>query len=233
MPSLRDAPHVVIPFVPRHPGTGGSGLRPEVRAFGELIGARFVDVGYAITGYWDLLADLWTSDSDFIVVEEDVLPSAELIGSMWTCSEPWCSGSYGRWSSIPKRRLIQSDSSLGCVKFGSVRRRFPDLMARASAHHPGHQFWVLDTAIFEVLQAEGSMSAHLHFPPMRHLDEDRRPGTPRPHDPWGRDRYEADLAEHELAMSDRPRRDIHPRQTPSAGTGGRAVGSVERLGGPG
>jgi hypothetical protein len=43
------------------------------------------------------VAELWTGEDDFIVLEEDVLPTEELIREISACSEPWCSGTYGRW----------------------------------------------------------------------------------------------------------------------------------------
>ena len=116
LPRLR-TPNLLIPFVPEK-------LRLEVRAFGERVGARFVDLGYggpdpeggrsdwcqtvpelattpmwttALTGYWDMLDVLWTGEDDFIVLEEDVLPTSEMIREMWACPEPWCSGTFGRW----------------------------------------------------------------------------------------------------------------------------------------
>jgi hypothetical protein len=68
---------VVIPFVAHK-------LQPGVGAVGELIGARFERMERE-TSYWDLVAELWTWEGDFIVLEEDVLQTEELINETSAC----------------------------------------------------------------------------------------------------------------------------------------------------
>ena len=192
--------NLVIPFA-------GSRLRPETREFGELVGARFIDVGYEspglgnpaavgkagagwglkvtelpggpktttdTTGYWDLLNLLWSGDDDFLVVEHDVLPTEECVRSMWACTEEWCSGTHGRWAwerSKAGAVVLRNDSYLECAKFGSIRRRVPDLMARVGMYQPNHQWIGLETLVLSVLQDEEGLSPHVHFPRTRHLRE--------------------------------------------------------------
>jgi len=86
------------------------------------------------------------------------------------------------------RTVLRSDSWLGCVRFGSIRRRFPDLLERAAKHYPGREWQNLDHAMRRVLYDEELLSPHLHFPHMRHLKE----GGPHYDDPWGPEQYEAD-----------------------------------------
>ncbi len=159
-----------------------------------------------VTSYWDLVAELWNSESDFILLEEDVLPTEAMIRSMWACTEPWCSGSFGggyyelicaegqkpcgeppgrcgqsdvspesaaRMAACPLRRsgtkVLLTEAWLGCVKFGSIRRQIPSIMARAERYSPNHEWWALDRSLFKVLNDEERLSPCVHAPPMLHL----------------------------------------------------------------
>jgi hypothetical protein len=197
------------------------------------------------TGYWDLLNLLWAGESDFIVVEHDVLPTAAMVEAMWTCSAEWCSGTHGRWAwervcAQPEREVeywptqrdlkpcgqphglrcgygppdsearfeacplrhagplvLRNDSYLECVKFGSIRRRVPDLMGRVGRLQGTHQWDGLERLVLYVLADEEGLSPHLHFPATRHLRE-----TEVTYDggPWDAARYEADLAEQRSGL---------------------------------
>jgi hypothetical protein len=127
-----------------------------------------------LTSYWDLVEELWAAESDFILLEEDVLCSEELIQSMWECCEPWCSGYFAHYWNDAKGHLW-TDSWLACLKFGSIRQRIPDMMARAAKHFPQRHWGVLDRGLFQVLYEEEGISPHLHEPHMYHL----KPQIPR------------------------------------------------------
>jgi hypothetical protein len=222
---------LVVPFVPER-------LRPEVRDLGERLGAQFVPMPF-ITSYWNLVNELWSSEGDLVLLEQDVLPTEALIREMSACPEPWCSGTYGRWwweplcaraegakpcgeppgrcgvsemteaklariAACPLRRggrtVLRSDSWLACVKFGSIRSQFPDLLARAAAYFPGREWYSLDRAMWRVLYDDELQSPHLHFPTLRHIKS--LPGATPSHlvpaetpDPWDQARYERDRAE--------------------------------------
>src|SRR5439155_1328245 len=121
--------------------------------FGEKLGARFVLMA-TDTSYWELFEELWMADRDFIVLEQDVVPTEELIQSMWQCTKPWCNSELGQ---------------LGCVKFGSIRQQIPDMMARASRTVRSHWFELLDSGVHLVLCREEGLSPHVHGPVPRHL----------------------------------------------------------------
>jgi hypothetical protein len=166
---------------------------------------------------------------------------AEMVQEMWACSEPWCSGTHGRWywertRAQPEREVgywptqeeskpcgqphghrcgynnhpeyeapfkacplryarppvLRNDSYLECVKFGSIRRRVPDLMARVGRYQPTHQYVDLQLLVLYVLQDGEGLSPHLHFPHTRHL---REGGSPYD-DPWDQFGRRAGCAQH-------------------------------------
>jgi hypothetical protein len=170
--------NLVIPYVVEH--ASGRGLRPETRAFGERLGARFVEMT-APTSYWELVEELWMAEADSIVLEEDVLPPAGLVEDMWACTEPWCTGTFGRWRvGTPwGPKMLWSDASLGLVKYGAIRRLVPDAMEQAAKLFPARRWTELDQGV-EVLGLRGH-SAHLHLPHAVHLREGERYD-----DPWDR-----------------------------------------------
>ena len=86
------------------------------------------------------------------------------------------------------RTVLRSDGCLALVKFGSIRRQFPDLLARAARHHPTRHWRELDRAMWRVMYDEELLSPHLHFPPVAHL----KPAGPNYDDPWDKKRYERD-----------------------------------------
>lgn len=60
----------------------------------------------------------WTK-SECIVMK---LPTEDCIRGMWTCTEDWCSGHFGRWyyESRTRRRVLKTDSWLALVRFGAI-----------------------------------------------------------------------------------------------------------------
>src|SRR5712691_9602890 len=82
---------VVIPFTPlRETKLGLCGLRAATKAFGDAVGARFVDVSGSDSDYFELLRALWGDGETFIIVEHDVVPPPELIDTMWSCPSDHC-----------------------------------------------------------------------------------------------------------------------------------------------
>jgi hypothetical protein len=172
---LATPPLVVMPFVWER-------LRPEVRAFAKRVGARLVPM-VRTSSYWDLLGELWTGERDFLLWEEDVLPSADLIEGMTACTEELCSGTFGRWyyELVAGRRVLKSDSWLGLVRFSAgLQRRVPDALILAAERFPDRHWGDLCRGLMDrgVLDAQQGLSPHLHFPHMLHR------GQPLYPDPW-------------------------------------------------
>ena len=144
--------NLIVPYAVGHADPRRT-LQAGTRAVGEKFCARFV-LMTTDTSYWELFEELWAAEDDFVVVEQDVVPTDELIQSMWECREPWCSTELGQ---------------LGCVKFGSIRQQIPDLMARASKKVPSHSFELVDSGLTLVLVSELGLSPHLHHPSPIHM----------------------------------------------------------------
>lgn len=181
-------PNLVIPYVLEH---NGRGLRSETRAFGERLGARFVEMTTPAS-YWELFEELWTAEGDFIVLEEDVLPpTAELVEHMWACTEPWCTGTFGRWN-VTQGGGLWSDAQLGLVKFGSIRRVVPEALVHAANLFPARHWTEVAYGLGlcsgrSDTHHPGHISPHLHLPHAVHLREEQRY-----EDPW--DTWEDSLA---------------------------------------
>jgi hypothetical protein len=142
------------------------GLRPEVEALALEVGARLVDVSGDDQAYWRLLRDYWAAGETFIVVEHDVLPTRELLESMWQCPEPLCTGDPA------------PGATLQCVKFAAALiGQFPTLLSDIGPH----SWQGLDLAIeYRVdrnlpirhyLCGSGAATRHWHYPgePKRHM----------------------------------------------------------------
>jgi hypothetical protein len=187
-------PLIVIPFVSER-------LRPETRALGEQLGATF-RLMRLTTSYWSLVEELWLGEESFVLWEEDVLPTAELIEDITTCTEELCSGTFGRWhyERVSGRRVRKSDSWLGLCRFSAdLQRRVPDALILAAERFPARHWGDLCRGLMDrgVLDAQEGLSPHLHFPHMVHLKE----AGPHYDEPWddahagdGQDGYHSCLA---------------------------------------
>jgi hypothetical protein len=164
-------PQIIVPY------TDG-GLRPQTQAFGEHFGARFVPMT-SLTSYFDLLAELWAKQETFILCEQDVVPSTEVILSMAECSALWCSGLFaepppwaprGAVADVSVDRRPYWSCLLGFNRFSAeLQRRVPDAMARVGRLLP-ERFWPhLDGALIKVLDREERVDRHGHLPAVQHL----------------------------------------------------------------
>jgi hypothetical protein len=165
-------PRVVIPYVQHK-------LRAETQAVGEKMGATFVDVGDSVTSYFKLMARLWESGrGGFIVCEEDVAATPELLNEMWSCPAEWCSAFFWAWDgavmdgeSKPQRpRRYRVSNTMALNRFGtSLLRRAPGVMRDAAARTNGvKHFNQLDLALVHengVLQNHPYIAKpHVHGP---------------------------------------------------------------------
>ena len=140
--------------------------------------AEFIDVGDAVTSYFKLLTREWESGRGLLLLEEDVVPSVELLTEMWSCPAEWCVGWFWFWGGTmmpgesrpqrPWRHRIAS--TLALSKFGSsLLQRVPGAMQDAAArtNHRNH-FNQLDLALVNpggVLQSQPYFAKpHLHGP---------------------------------------------------------------------
>jgi hypothetical protein len=165
------APLVVIPYVQHK-------LRAETQGVGEKMGATFVDVTGDVTAYFTVLTRQWESGRGFILCEEDVAPSVELLNEMWACEHEWCSAYFmlydgpildGQTRPAHPRRYRVSDT-LALNKFGTtLLRRAPRAMQDAAARTNGvNHFNQLDLQLVHegaVLQSHPYFGRpHLHGP---------------------------------------------------------------------
>jgi hypothetical protein len=103
---------------------------------------------------------------------------------------------------LARRTVLKSDSWLGLVKFGSIRRQIPDFMRRAEAHSamhpmksvPARHFDNLPCAVFWVLEDEAGLTPHIHFPLAIHCKEGHGMPVADYDEPWDEQKYELDLA---------------------------------------
>lgn len=106
--------------------------------------------------------------------------------------------------------MLRTDSWLGLVRFGSIRRRIPDLLERAARHYPGREWWALDRALFRVLYDEKGLSPHLHHPAALHRGQSS-------YKPWdGARHYLADRLRRRLLVMDDAARSFVAGWSPGA-----------------
>ena len=164
-------PWIVIPYVHNK-------LRAETRAVGEHLFTEFANVEDSDQAYFKLLTRWWELGRGFILCEEDVVPSVELLNEMWSCPAEWCSAFFYAWGGTmypdeikpqyPWRHRITDTLALN--KFGTtLLRRAPGAMRDAAArtNHRNH-YNMLDLALVHegaVLQSHPYLAKpHLHGP---------------------------------------------------------------------
>lgn len=109
--------------------------------------------------YHDLIAALWDAREDFLVVEQDVVPSPEDVQSLLACPQPWCAFAYD----YPPFGLY---AGLGCARFRSVvMKRWPQAMrfcALLSDEKHSRKHWCrVDGMLKQYLQERG-VQQHIH-----------------------------------------------------------------------
>jgi hypothetical protein len=71
--------------------------------------------------YGRVLQEHWTGEQDLITIEQDIVPTAEVLPSFTRCRKDWCV--YAYQGSPSSGRLYRS---LGCTRFSArLQRRFP------------------------------------------------------------------------------------------------------------
>lgn len=106
---------------------------PEVRA--ALPDAEWIDVSADDEAYWRLLYRLWDARETVILVEQDILPTPDILAGMAACPADWCSCGY-------QFEDLGLFYGLGCAKFsGKLMAEYPDAIALVgemgpSDHHP-------------------------------------------------------------------------------------------------
>lgn len=124
--------------------------------------------------YADYWIERWQAGETFINVEQDVVPTPEVLHSMWDCPEPYCLAQYCYpWAGAPI-----DHSPIGCAKFSdSFIAAHQGLFVRhLHWHEPQHL--IINASLNKF---------HLHLPPALHLhvndqwplDARRKYDTPR------------------------------------------------------
>lgn len=157
-----------------------SGLRPEVRALGESLGAEFIDVSGSDTAYFDSFDRLWLQGRSYINGEQDALPTVALLDAMWRCDHELCGGYYwqGGHPVMPGKSEPRPGGAdrvthtLACVKFSAaLLARLPNAMKDAIRRSPARRWTQLDLALIHpngVLAQHGA-EVHVHEPAIQHL----------------------------------------------------------------
>lgn len=137
------------------------------------------DVSGSEAAYWGLLAGLWSAGEAFAIVEHDIVPSAEALGSLASCGGDWCACAYPYVNGLY--------AGLGCARFSAaITGRHPDLMdvvaGMSDATHPPRHWCRLDGWMRSVLmqRGEGQCTAHPEAGhPSRAPSHGCVPGLPR------------------------------------------------------
>lgn len=114
-------------------------LAPETRDFSDRIGTNLTRLHDETEGYGLFFAQRWAAGHDFVVVEQDVVPTGPQVVDLWDCPEPLCF--YG-YEGEDRLSLL-----FGCVKFSAgFIAAHPNLWADYLAArdvpegHPDHDF---------------------------------------------------------------------------------------------
>lgn len=117
--------------------------------------------------YWRLWGDVWASGEDTVVIEQDIVPTAEVFRGFRECPEPWCAHAYEYAS-------FGLYAGTGCVRFrGELTRRLPGLIDQAGEmsndQHPPRHWCTLDQWIQTLLTQHGERMCR-HQLLVQHLD---------------------------------------------------------------
>ncbi len=141
-----------------------TGLKEEVRdALRSLPAVFFLLEGDS--AYHDLIASLWASREDFVVVEQDIVPGPADVQSLIDCPHGWCAFCYD----YPPFGLY---AGLGLARFrAEVMKELPQAMTWCSLEsdesHPRRHFCRVDGYLKRYLQERG-IRQHVHGV-VRHL----------------------------------------------------------------
>lgn len=105
-----------------------------------------------IDDYHALLLKLWSEKESFIIVEQDVIPTPEMIHELWNCKHEWCGARY----LIAGGYMIQP---LGCTKFSA---KMIEACPRMIEKLPHKRWYSLDGDIFTAGHDQAKMKLHGH-----------------------------------------------------------------------
>jgi hypothetical protein len=88
---------IVCPYTP-------AGLQPATTAALESLGrpVEWVDVSGDDHAYFRALSGLWADQTDFLLVEHDMVPTVDAVTEMETCRRWWCTNPYpcNQWGTL-------------------------------------------------------------------------------------------------------------------------------------
>jgi hypothetical protein len=118
--------------------------------------AEIVSVAGNPYAYWSVFTSLWREGRPFIIVEHDIVVTAQVLDDLASCGGKWCAFTY-------HEEIGEPVSGLGCTKF------VPTIPLYLEAGW-GDPIWQnVDTTVAGLLQAAG-WRVHEHGPWLRHLN---------------------------------------------------------------
>lgn len=162
LPSYR--PYVLIPYV--------EGMLRDLTETAVLSSGLSVVHGWIDrdieSDYATLLADAWTSERTFVVVEQDIVPPPGAIMELVHCGALWCVHEY------PVSGRLYGPL-LGLAKFSyALQLLHPDAMTDALHYRKGKRSWCpwrsCSEAVASHLMGLG-IEPHVHQPPAIHLHD--------------------------------------------------------------
>jgi hypothetical protein len=122
-------------------------------------GAEFVELPIGDPyAYWRLIRRLYDHGQDWMIVEQDILITAEQIDSVNECPEPWCVYGYHRGTA--------EFAALGVLRLRrEVMAAYPSLLVRELAERI--YFDQCDGTLYGRLNAAG-YTPHRHYPNVGH-----------------------------------------------------------------
>lgn len=153
---------VVVPYVT---GVVRDATQDAISACGQRHVFVELDAGdpYA---YGKLLAELWNHDTDLVMVEHDMVPTAAQIRGLLDCSGLWCSHPYH----VGSGRYTQG---LGLCKFSHVLQRnlpMAGYLAAMSARGEAYRMhWAGLNESIERALTRRKIIMHLHESAVEHL----------------------------------------------------------------
>jgi hypothetical protein len=120
-------------------------------------------VGYSDTAYWELVNTLWHEGNDVIIVEQDIVPPADVIPSFDVCHFWFCTAKY-QYSTRNDHIYGGNEhkgwlGGLGCCRFSHrLMELYPNAIENAGnlerayrGAHPARHWCALDGAIKDEL----------------------------------------------------------------------------------
>lgn len=151
---------VVVPYVI-------GGLRDEtLRAVSQQPDVEFVLLEDD-EAYWRVWKELWEAGTDFVVVEQDIVPGPDTFSLFEQCPELWCAHAY-------PYSVFGLYAGTGCVRFrAELLAATPLLIDHVGQSfdttHPPKHWCRLDAWMQNELHTAG-YRMHRHEPPVAHID---------------------------------------------------------------